>query len=394
MTDTPTDSIIDADAAALFAELDARPVINAAGAYTVLGGSKLSEGVRRAMEESNRHFADMRSLMQSAGRAIAGLLDCESALVTSGAASALALGAAAMLTKGHPERLERLPDTAGFPHEIITQRLTRQKYDRCVEFCGARLVEYGDANGTTLEQLRAAITPETVALHYYVPPHPLPALLPLETAIAEAHERGLPVIVDAAGHTYPVDEMRMYTRMGADLVTYANKYFDAPHSTGLLVGRADLVDEAQTNSFLGFESSGYLTFGRAMKVDRQEIFATVAALQEWLAMDHESRLLLYGERCDRVLGALREVGAVRAHRISERETPLPVIRDGVRMSFESESSALAVYEALRDGEPSIWTHVNDKDRRAIDISVAFCTDDELSLLIRRLSLLLDPLDAR
>ena len=319
---------------------------------------------------------------------IAGLLDCEAALVTSGAASALALGAGAILSKDHPERLESLPDASGFPHEIITQRVSRQKYDRCVEFSGAKLVEYGDEAGTTLEQLRAAITDQTVALHYFVPPDPLPGLLPLETVIEEAHARGLPVIVDAAGHTWPVDELRMYTRAGADLVVYANKYFDAPHSTGLLVGRADLVSEALTNSFLGFESSGYLTFGRGMKVDRQEIFATVLALREWLEMDHEGRLLLYGERCERVLSALKGARGVATHRISERETPLPVIRDGVRLTFDSAATAQSVFESLRGGEPPIWTHVNEKDRRAIDISVAFCTDEELGVVIERLTALL------
>ena len=56
---------------------------------------------------------------------------------------------------------------------------------------------------------------------------------------------GLPV--DAAGLTYPVDNLRRFARAGADLVCHAAKYFDGPHSTGLIVGRKDLVDLGQAD---------------------------------------------------------------------------------------------------------------------------------------------------
>jgi D-glucosaminate-6-phosphate ammonia-lyase len=378
---TSTEDLIDADAAALYARLGARPVINAAGAYTVLGGSQLSPGVRKAMDEANRYFADMKTLLGTSGEIIAGLLDAEAALVTSGAAAALTLAAAAVLTKDHPERFEVLPHTDDFPHEILTQRLSRQKYDRCVEFSGAKLVEYGDANGTTIDQLEAAITAETVALHYFVPPDTQPGLLPLETVIEVGHAHGLPVIVDAAGHTYPVDEMRRYTRAGADLVAYANKYFDGPHSTGTLAGRKDLIDLALTNSFIGFETSGYLTIGRPMKVDRQEIFATVVALQEWLAMDHEDRFLRYSERCDLVLRELAGIEGIDAYRISERETPLPVVREGVKINLSSAAAAETAVMRLREGDPCIWLR---SEGPTLILSAGFCGDEEFELVARRL----------
>jgi L-seryl-tRNA(Ser) seleniumtransferase len=239
----------------------------------------------------------MKGLLQSSGRLIAEMLEAEAAMVTSGAAAALALAAAACLTRDHPDYYERLPNTDGIPNEIVTQKSTRQKYDRCLTLTGARLEEVGSAAGTTVEELRAALSRQTVAVHYFVPLHGEPVLA-LEKAVEVAHERCLPVIVDAAGMSFPVDNLRKYVRQGADLVCYAAKYFDAPHSTGLLVGRKDLVEVALVNSFIGFETSGYLTVGRAMKVDRQEIFATVVALREWLAMDHEARLLRYAEYSD------------------------------------------------------------------------------------------------
>ena len=364
----------------LFAELGSRPVINAAGAYTLLGGSKLSPTVRAAMDEANRYFADMKGLIEGSGRVIADMLGAEAAFVTSGAAAALALSAAAALTRDHPDYLERLPDTEGIPNEIITQRTTRQKYDRCVTLTGARLIEVGGDRGTTADELRAAIGPRTAAVHYFVP-FKGETVLPLETVVEIAHGRGLPVIVDAAGLTWPLDELRRYTRSGADLVCYAAKYFDAPHSTGILAGRREYVDVALTNSFIGFETSAYHTIGRPMKVDRQEIVACVVALREWFDMDHESRLNHYGERIDVILKELASVPGIEAYRISERETPIPVIRDGVRVLMPSPQAAQAIEAALRDGDPSIWVRT---DGSAVNVSVAFFEDVHLGLIARRL----------
>src|SRR5688572_12623950 len=105
MTDIsmPLEDALNEGAAQLYAELGARPVINAAGAYTVLGGSQLSAGVRQAMDESNRYFADMKALLGTSGAIIADLMRAEAALVTSGAAAALTLASAACLTRDHPE---------------------------------------------------------------------------------------------------------------------------------------------------------------------------------------------------------------------------------------------------------------------------------------------------
>jgi L-seryl-tRNA(Ser) seleniumtransferase len=327
----------------------------------------------------------MRELFESSGRVIADMLGVEAAYITSGGAAALALCVAACLTRGHPEYLERLPDTEGIPNQVVVQKSTRQKYDRCLTIPGARIVEAGDDAGLTPGQLAAAIGPSTAAVHYFVPLQgPVAGVPRLEDVVEVAHSRGVPVVVDAAGHTYPVDNLRAFSRTGADLVCYANKYFDAPHSTGLIVGRRELVDLAALNSFVGFETSDYHTFGRAMKVDRQEVFGVVAALREWLAMDHERRFITYGERCERILASLARLSGIQAYRISERETPRPVIRDGVRIVLPDTAAARSLVAALKRGQPSIFVRVDDERDDAVNVSVAFCTDEELAVIIRRL----------
>ena len=77
----------------VFEELGLRRIINARGNSTILGGSVVTPKVQRAMEEANDSYVDMEELLDKSGRAIADLLGIESAYVTSGCFSALAIGA-------------------------------------------------------------------------------------------------------------------------------------------------------------------------------------------------------------------------------------------------------------------------------------------------------------
>jgi seryl-tRNA(Sec) selenium transferase len=118
-----------------------------------------------------------------------------------------------------------------------------------------------------------------------------------------------------------------------------------------------------------------------MKVDRQEIAGCVVALREWLAMDHEARLLTYGERIDVILAELRGLPGVEAVRVSSVETPPPVLRDGVRVRVESATRAEAVMRRLQEGEPSIWVRTYGS---YINVSVGWLPDELVGLVARRL----------
>ena len=81
----------------LLRRLGAKPVINACGIYTDLGGSRLSPGVWAAMAEINRCFVRLPDLLDLSGRHIAKLLGAEDARITPGAAAAIMLGTAACM---------------------------------------------------------------------------------------------------------------------------------------------------------------------------------------------------------------------------------------------------------------------------------------------------------
>jgi D-glucosaminate-6-phosphate ammonia-lyase len=367
----------------LYEELGLRPVINAAGAYTLLGGSRLSPAVEAAMAEANRRYVPMRELLAKSGEIVAELVEAEAAYVTAGAASALVLAAAACMTGEDRAKIESLPDTSGMKHEIVIQRSLRVKYDRTMTIPGGRLVEIGDETSTSRQQLIDALNHDTAAVHFLAPgdagDH-----LPLVEVIEIAHARGIPVIVDAAGQTYPVDNLRKYVRMGADLACYAGKYVDGPQSTGFVAGRKDLVAAAAMNGFVDFEALELRTIGRAMKIDRQEIVGLVVALKQWLAMDHEDRLLKYAERAEIVLAGVPRRPGIEAFVLSERETPLPQWREAIRVNIDpavAGVSALEVRDRLKEMTPRVWTFAEGD---ALTVSVAFCRDGEEEVIAEQL----------
>src|SRR2546425_12190834 len=69
-----------------YTRLGLRPIINASGTYTHLGGSLMPSEVLDAMNEAARQYVPIRDLTKAVGDRIARLTGNEAALVTTGAA--------------------------------------------------------------------------------------------------------------------------------------------------------------------------------------------------------------------------------------------------------------------------------------------------------------------
>ena len=131
----------------------------------------------------------------------------------------------------------------------------------------------------------------------------------MEDVIALGKKHNIPVIVDAAGETWPVDGLSKFAAAGADLVAYAAKYFNAPHSTGILCGKKELIDIAFKHTFVGFQY-GTMGIGRGYKIERHEIVAVVEGLKEWLSMDHEERLIAEDNMVATITAAVKDIKGV------------------------------------------------------------------------------------
>ena len=93
---------------------------------------------------------------------------------------------------------------------------------------------------------------------------------------------------------------------GADLVVYSGgKLLRGPQSSGLLLGRKDLIEAAWANS------APHRSFGRPMKLGKEEIVGLVAALEAWFLRDEAADRQRWRGGCAEIAEAINSVpGAV------------------------------------------------------------------------------------
>lgn len=345
---------------AIYKELGARPVINAIGSVTMLGGSTPSKEIREAMESADSAYIPLMELEEKAGQAIAELVDVPAAYITSGAGSALTLATAAVMAGDNDKRIQQLPDTTGMKNEILIQTRQRYWYDRCLELAGAKLVTFGSREGTTRDDLQRAIGPNTAAVHYFaVEQSPDPKALPLADTIEIAHAHGVPVTVDAAGQVYPLDLLGKHVRMGADFQCIAAKYLGAPQSVGLALGTREMIRKIGLQSFAAYEGRRVRGIGRPQKVDRQEMIGAWVAVKRWMSMNHEERLAEAERKSQTILDSLQGIPGLKAEMIRNVIGQQPF---GVNIRVDRAVTGLTVHDVvakLKAGDPPIWTRVRD-----------------------------------
>ena len=96
--------------------------------------------------------------------------------------------------------------------------------------------------------------------------------LSLEEIARMAEPRGIPVLVDAASEH--LKRPNPYLEAGATMVAYSGgKYLRGPQPTGLLLGSGAWLRAAWTNA------APHHTFGRMMKVGKEEIMGLLAAVE-------------------------------------------------------------------------------------------------------------------
>src|SRR6266545_3720430 len=161
-----------------YERLEIPRVINATCHWTAMGGSVMWPEVVEAMAEAGRAGVDMRRLLDHASEVISGYTHAEASHVVSGCAAALQVGAAAIMTGDDKRKMEALPHTAGvMKHEFVARRFPRLRdpageeyehwgYAHAVRGAGGTFKEVGGRSGTTPDELRAAIGPQTAGVYW------------------------------------------------------------------------------------------------------------------------------------------------------------------------------------------------------------------------------------
>ncbi len=335
-----------------YADLGVRPVINAWGTVTVMGGSTMPSQVLAAMTEAGRQYVPIHELQTAAGRYIAGRLGVDAAFISCGAAAGMALAVAACMAGTNPAYRARLPDTEGLRSEVIVFRSMRSMYDQAFRVAGARLVEIGMPKRTEAWELEQALSSPRVAAVGYIVEHENPGMLPLETIVEMSHARNVPVIVDAAAEIPPVENLWRFSHLGADLTIFSGgKDIRGPQSTGLVVGRQDLIEAC------AFHSSPNHSVGRGMKVGKEEIMGFVTALDLYLKQDFEAEMAAWEAQVAYVVEALSAVEGVTARRVYPGEPgiqPIWIPRAYIDWTPQvTRRGPLELKEALLAGEPRL-----------------------------------------
>ncbi len=359
-----------------YASLGIRPVINANATLTKLGGSLMSIEAREAMQTAAHQHVDLHELQQKVGERIASLTKNEAAYVSTGAAAGLLLATAACIT-GKDESLKYVfPNLDGLKNEVIVQKMHRNTYDYAVIEIGAKLIEIGNEDGTSPDDLQEAITDKTAAIFWFQGVMNQPSELALTTVIEIANKSNIPVIVDAAAQLPPVSNLWKFTKMGASLAVFSGgKDLAGPQASGLVLGKKELIETIRMHGAPNH------SVGRPMKVGKEEMMGLLAAVERYINLDHAARSSLFEERVSFWNNGLNKIKGISAERDFPNEAGQPEPRTIVHLGEHFDKDDIV--EKLFAGEPCISVAASETTN-AILLNPMTVQEGEAEIVLNRL----------
>ncbi len=290
----------------IYESLGLKHIINATGTVTNLGGSVMPPEVVAAWSEASRHFVNLVQLQDRVGERIAKAIGVEAALVTTGAAGAMLVAAAAAVAGSDRKKIARLPDTTGMKNEIILQRAHHSCYDNQLTDVGARLIEV-----ETAADVKRAVNDRT-ALLFFMNKDDSAGRIRRAEWVALARQHKVPTLLDAAADVPPVERLSEYVRMGFDLVAFSGgKAMRGPNDTGLLLGRKELIDAAKLST-----NPNCPSIGRGLKVSKEDMIAAMVAVERFVRLDHKAEVREWERRIGVIEAAVKDIPTIQCERIT------------------------------------------------------------------------------
>lgn len=364
--------------------LGLRPIINVSGTMTALGASIIVPEAISAMAEMASQWVEMDDLQRAASTVVARLTGGEAGFITACCASGITMAIAGAMTGTNLLAIERLPDDTGeLKSEVVIQLGHIVNYgapiDQSVRVAGAKVVPAGTVSVTQDYHVREAINDRTSAGLYVVAHHTVQyGMLSLEEFCEICHAKDIPVIVDAASEY----DLRGFLARGADIVIYSGHKFLSGPTSGIVTGRKDLVRAAY------LQNRGV---ARAMKVGKESIAGTMAALEAWEKRDHagirrreEAALNLWKD-------ALQGLPGIFAKIIPD-PTANPLDRLQIFVSPESRFTAAGLTSALAAGSPPIIVRNHEVERGHFFLDPCNLHPGEAEIVAERLRAILTAKD--
>ena len=227
---------------------------------------------------------------------------------------------------------------------------------------GVKMIEVANE-----EELREAIGPRTAMVSVLARAADQSKTFGLSQISRVAREYGVPVLVDAAAEDLTIPNVHL--ERGADLLAYSGgKALHGPQSTGLLIGRKDLIHAARLNS------APHGSFGRPMKVAKEDIMGLLAAVEMWPQRDHAAEWRTWQGWAEEISASVRRVPGVQTK--VQRSAGLPQSdpltalkwerKPRVEIMWDSEQLGIGgeeVFKYLYNDEPRIILRSGTGTRR-------------------------------
>ncbi|NEY26744.1 D-glucosaminate-6-phosphate ammonia lyase [Hafnia alvei] len=357
----------------IYQRLGLKRVINACGKMTILGVSAVSPEVMAATAEAAGAFVEIDALVDRTGELVSAHTGAQDSYITSCASAGIAIAVAAVITRGEPDRVAMMPDSAGMANEILILRGHNIDYGApitsAIRLGGGRVVEVGQSNLAARWQLEKAVSERTAALLFVKSHHSVQkGMLTLEDFVAVAKQFQLPLIVDAAAE----EDLHQYIARGADMVIYSGaKAFNAPTS-GFITGGREWIRccKAQHHGI-----------ARAMKIGKENMVGLVKALE------------LYGEGIanmtpEKLASTVEAISALRGFsaEIEQDEAGREIWRVQVRVHSDVLGiDARQVEAMLRTGEIAIYTRRYFLHQGVFSIDPRTLDQHDLTTIVERLA---------
>ena len=363
----------------VYEALGIKPVINAAGTFTALGGSVMPPEVVAAWVEAAKHFVDLPLLQDKVGAKIAQLIGVEAAMVTTGAAGSMLLGCAAAVTRGDKKLIPRLPDTTGMKNEVLIQKSHHSCYDNQFTDVGIKFVDV-----ETAADVEKHISDRTALMFFMNHAGPT-GKIHLAQWVELARKFKIPSLLDAAADVPPLSRLTEYTKMGFDMVAFSGgKAIRGPNDAGLLLGRKDLIEAAKLNA-----NPHCGTIGRMMKVGKEDMVAMLAAVERFVALDHDAEWKEFERRLTVIENSVKGIHSIVCERI------VPAIANHVphtQITWDEskvKTTPAKVTKLLAEGDPQIRIgRVAGTGDKGILISVLTLQEGEDRIVAERLAAIL------
>ena len=356
--------------------LGLRPIINVSGTMTALGASIVVPGAVQAIADILSEWVEINDLQRKASAAIAEATGAEAGFVTASASAGITLAIAGAMTGASLPNVEQLPDTSGMKNEVVIQMGHMTGYGASVEqairLAGAVCVPVGNVTDARSYQLEGKINERTAAALYVVSHHVVGyGQLPLDVFARVCHARGVPVIADLASEY----DLKGFLGAGADVAIYSGHKFLGGPTAGIVAGRKDLVRA----TFL--QNSG---IGRGMKVGKESIAGTIAALEAWGARDHAAVRRRENGHLDLWTARFAGLAGIRAEIVAD-----PTGNPLDRLAFHVDPDAARITawdlaDALTRGNPPVIVRDHEVELGFFELDPCNLHDGEASIVAERI----------